>query len=144
MHDLVIRQIAKYLYRENPTLVNLHLINRRFYGLRKIFEKQLAMVTLKLKFQDILPYLTIIFTFLSPHIRHAYQIYNRTRRTNWIEWRCKLLSKSCNYINSGFFNRWHLHLSQECGVTTHLSRSIYGKAFAECMSDIINDPRCWK
>jgi len=143
-HDLVIRMITKYLYRENPTLVNLHLINRRYYGLRRVFEKQLAMVTFKLKFRD--PFrLIIIYTFLSPYMKYHYSMYNREHlnsRTQWIGFRNQILTPRGNCIYFGIFERQNRDLFEE-RTRTYLPHSIYGKAFVECLSDIINDPRCW-
>jgi len=142
-HDLVIRLITKYLYRENPTLVNLHLINRRYYGLRKVFEKQLAMVILKLKFYD--PRIRVTFHFLSPYMNYQYSIYDRQHlysRTQWISFHRQLLTSRGNCIYFGIFDRPNHDLFED-RCRTYLPCSIYGKAFDECLSDIINDPRCW-
>jgi len=46
LHDLVIREISKYLYhdvRNNDFMVKLMSLNRRFYAIRHIFEEQLAL-----------------------------------------------------------------------------------------------------
>ena len=43
LHDLTIRTISKFLYKNNTTLVNLLRINIRFYGLRDIFIKNLYL-----------------------------------------------------------------------------------------------------
>src|SRR3990170_1181308 len=46
LHNLVIRTITEYLPCQNKTLVALHCVSKRFYGLRDIFIGQLVIKTM--------------------------------------------------------------------------------------------------
>jgi len=134
-HDLVIRMITKYLYRENPTLVNLHLINRRYYGLRRVFEKQLAYVSIHFSTIFGIKNSDLYFTFISKTIRYQERLIqpNRFTQNEWIDYRDEVLRQvndtntSSNYLDGNRIVWWN----------ARLSRKFFGKQLAECISLII-------
>jgi len=147
MHDLVIRLATKYLYKRNQTLAKLHLISRRFYGLREMFVKQINNVILKMESNgDTIMTETVIvsFTFISPVMRYVYKMkdpkYNHLDRLGLSQWRENILSSNEANLLFGIGN---INRDDERGET-YLSRSVYGKSFADCLAIIIDDPRCWR
>jgi len=134
-HDLVIRLITKYLYRENPTLANLHLINRRYYSLRKIFRKQLTYVSIsfieliginkRFRYTD--------FFFISKAMQYKYNVSgaHSYTRSNWVDVQTDLLRQandtSHNYLKQSYPLEW----------CVNLSRKLFVKQLIECLSLII-------
>jgi len=134
MHDLVIRLFSKYLYKHNRTLANLHLISRRFYGLREMFETQLRHVRIRIHKKKKTVKQVTLYTF-SRSIRHWYYIYQPSEsdltpsKSELIEWRKEVLRR-----NGDFYKR--------CGVENmKISRKRYDKQLVECITKLIGDPR---
>jgi len=140
IHDLVIRLISKYLYRDNRTLVNLHLVSKRFYKIREIFVKEITYVRMEFKFdyvfEDIVDY--IVLTAIAPMMHHKRILYKPRQNypKQWfIDWYWEILSPKTKYIELRGALTFH--------SDTYLLKSLYAKSFAECISVIVADPRCW-
>jgi len=143
IHDLVIRIITKYLYGNNQTLANLHLVSRRFYKIREMFASQIAYVTLSFKMYDYCPkeVQSVVLSFLLvPTKKCIYKTYSIPvwyhKKNYWINLRNELLSCNGEYMwlygGENFVKEYPDSLD-----------SIYLKSYLKCLSKIINDPRCW-
>jgi len=154
IHDLVIRIITKYLYGNNQTLANLHLVSRRFYKIREMFVKEIANVIVKIleipheRFDERIEEI-VEFIFISPTSHYIHHIVNLKyffNKTQWIDWRQNVLNDKNKYISFAYKEGSHQNYrcNYRCKGSSFLLRSAYVKSFANCLSVVIDDPRCWR
>lgn len=133
LHDYMIRNITKYLYRDNKNLVNLVAMNSRFNGIRKIFLSNIEYVSIEITEEN-----KAILIFNGDTIQYILRVHPSLHHLNTLVNLQNCLFQQANDTSQKYINiNVPIHYEFMELLNLKLSRKIYAKQLAECISKII-------